>query len=53
MPPPGIELELPTSKLLQTYALDLAATRIGDCGFTNLKLTVWDGKFDSEMNIAI
>jgi len=53
MPPAGIELELPTTKQLQTYALDFAATRIGDCGVTTLKVTVWEGKFDSEMNIAI
>jgi hypothetical protein len=30
-----------------------AATGIGDCGVTSLKVTVWEGKFDSEMNIAI
>jgi len=53
MPPAVFELELPAPKLPQTYALDFAATGIGDCGVTSLKVTVWEGKSDSEMNIAI
>ena len=52
MTPAIFELALPATKLLQTYALDRAITGIGDCRITSLKLTDWEGKFDSEMNIA-
>jgi hypothetical protein len=44
---------LPAAKLPQTYAFDRAATGIGNCGFASLKVTVLEGKFDREMNIAI
>jgi hypothetical protein len=37
----------------QTYALERAATGIDDCGVTSLRATVWEKKFDNEMNIAI
>jgi hypothetical protein len=53
LPPAGIEIALPATKLPQIYALERAATGIGDCGFTSLKATVWEKKFDNEMNIAI
>jgi hypothetical protein len=53
MPPAGIKLALPAPKLPQTYAIYLAATGNGDCGVTSLKVTGWEGKFCSEMNIAI
>jgi len=44
---------LQATKLPQTYTLDRAAYGIGDCAVVNLEVTVWEGKFDSEMNIAI
>jgi len=53
MPPAGLELALLAPKLPHTYALYLAATGICDCGVTSLKMTGCEGKFDSEMNIAI
>jgi len=53
MTPAIFELALPATKLPQTYDLDRATTGIGDCGVRSLKLTDWEGKFDSEMNIAI
>ena len=53
MPPAGLELALLAPKLPHTYALYLAATGFGDCGVTSLKMTDWERKFDSEMNIAI
>ena len=53
MTPAIFELALPATKLPQTCTLHRASTEIGDCGVTSLKLTDWEGKFDSEMNIAI
>ena len=44
---------MPASNLAQTYALDRAATGIGDCAITSLKVTDWERICDSEMNIAI
>jgi hypothetical protein len=52
MPPAGFELALPATKQPQTYALERAATGIGEFGVTSFKVTDWEGKFDSEMNIA-
>ena len=48
-----IRTRITRTKLRQTYALDRATTGISDCGVTSLKLTNWEGKFDSEMNSAI
>ena len=53
IPLAGFELSLQATKLPQTYTLDRAAYGIGDCAVVNLEVTVWEGKFDSEMNIAI
>jgi len=53
MTPAVFELALPATKLPQTYALDRAATGIDDCAVTSFKVTVGEGKFDSEMNIAV
>ena len=53
MPQAGLELALLTPKLPHSYAIYLAATGIGDCRFTSLKMTDWEGKFYSEMNISI
>ena len=44
---------MPATKVPQTYALDHAAPGIGDFEVTSLKLTVLEGKFDSEMNIVM
>jgi len=40
MPPAGFDLALPATRLSQTYALDRAATEIGDCAVTSLKVTL-------------
>jgi len=48
MPPARIELALPATKLPQTYALYLAATRNGDCAVTSLKVTGWEGNLTLE-----
>jgi len=53
MTPAIFQLALPVTKLPQTYSLDRATTGIGDCGVTSLKVTDWEGKFDSEMSIAV
>jgi hypothetical protein len=53
MTPAGFELPLPAARQPQMYVLDRATTGIGDCGVKSFKVTIWEWRFNNEMDIVI